>query len=186
MSEVSQSRFVRVAFVVAKLRAGEDSFFLLRYNPKWHDLNLIGGHEDAKDAGNLARTARRELREEVPLIRGYSEYRLEALSGPTFFGPIISKSKNVSSTYEAYFYLLTIDESPARLVHMLTGKSKNVWVEQRKLLSPSRFKLSNYIRLLDHSIEGGLRAIPFSSNSNLISIRNHFEGVSGDQLRFHF
>lgn len=185
MTEEAHIRFVRVGFVVVKLRAGEDSFFLLRYNPKWHDLNLIGGHEDPKDAGNLERTARRELREEVPLIRMLSEYRLQKLIDPVRHGPIFSKSQNVNSIYEAYFYLLLIEDSPAPLVHMLTSRSKNLWVEQRNLTGKSRFRLSNYIGILNENVTGGLRSIPYSSTSNLLSMRNHFDGHDGSQLKFY-
>lgn len=185
MADETDIRFVRVAFVVVKLRAGEESFYLLRYNPKWNDLNLIGGHEDTKDGGIIERTARRELREEVPLIRTFEEYRLSALSEPVIYGPVMSKSKNVVTRYEVHFYLLKLDSSPAPLVHLLTSRSKNVWIDQRNLES-KRYRISSYIELLNNSVVGGLRAIPYSSNTNMISIRNHFDGQIGDQMRFHF
>lgn len=186
MDENSNTRFVRVAFVVVKLRAGDESFYLLRFNPKWQDLNLIGGHEDPKDGGSLERTARRELREEVPLIRMFHDYRLNSLGKPVEYGPLVSKSRNVWTKYEAWFYLLKIEGSPAPLVHLLTARSKNVWIDQQTLLEGQNYRLSRYISLLDSMMKGGLRAVPFSSTTNLISIRNHFDGRNSDQLRFLF
>jgi hypothetical protein len=58
-------RISRGGFVVIKLIINSDVFLLLRKNPKWDDLNLIGGHEKDRDRGSLLKTALRELWEEV-------------------------------------------------------------------------------------------------------------------------
>src|ERR1700681_2120072 len=70
--KMNATRKSRVGFVIIKLSVAGTAYFLMRINPKWKDVNFIGGHAKIRDADNLAITARRELWEEVPAIRRYA------------------------------------------------------------------------------------------------------------------
>jgi len=101
----------------------------MRSNPKWKDLNFIGGHEKPRDAGNLAMTARRELWEEVPSVRAYERFHLEQLTDELNYRPILSKSKGDYVQYQLkYYFLFKIESSPEALVENIGAWSRNVWV----------------------------------------------------------
>jgi hypothetical protein len=76
----SLPRKSRVAFVVIKLSVLGIAYYLMRVDSKWKDINLIGGHEKDRDSGDLEKTARRELGEEVPSIRDYNQFDMDGSS----------------------------------------------------------------------------------------------------------
>lgn len=174
----------RVGFVVIKLRVAETVFYLMRFNAKWKDINFIGGHDKRRDAGDLKNTARRELWEEVPSLRGYPKLELEPLSGIVGHGPILSRSKGDYVAYDIQFFLLKIDRSPSKLIELLSSRTRNVWVPEEELIHPSRYRLSGLVKLLDQLTPGGLRNIPFSSATNMSGWRSYFEPQDDRQLRF--
>lgn len=174
----------RVGFVVIKLRVGETVFYLMRVNSKWKDINFIGGHDKRRDSGNLMSTARRELWEEVPSLRGYPRLNLEALSGVVRYGPVLSRSKGDQVEYEVQFFLLKIDQSPAALVELLSSRTRNVWVSEEELAHPGKYRLSSLVKLLDRVVPGGIRNIPFSSATNMSDWRSYFEPQDDIQLKF--
>src|SRR5215468_12386507 len=135
---VAENRSI-VAFAIVKVAVAGAAYFLMRLNPKWKDINFVGGHAKERDAGSLERTARRELWEEVPSIRRYSEFHLEALTSRMRYGPIESLSRGGLIEYEVQFFLVRIDRSPEALVKMLGSRSKNLWVSQYELLFQNRF-----------------------------------------------
>jgi 8-oxo-dGTP pyrophosphatase MutT (NUDIX family) len=81
------------------------AYYLMRVDPKWKDINFIGGHEKDRDSGNFERTARRELWEEVPSIRDYREFDVVPLTTELYYGPIESRSKGGTVEYELRFFL---------------------------------------------------------------------------------
>jgi hypothetical protein len=129
----SPPRKSRVAFVIIKLSVLGMAYYLMRVDPKWKDINLIGGHEKDRDSGNLEKTARRELWEEVPSIRD-SEFYLVPLTSELHYGPIESRSKHEKVQYELRFFLLKIMNSPENLVAGLGDRTKNIWVSEQDLL----------------------------------------------------
>jgi NUDIX domain len=101
---MSMSETSRVGFVIIKMRAEGASYYLMRINPKWKDINFIGGHEKPRDVKNLKTTARRELWEEVPSIRARVDFHLEPLTPEVIHGPILSKSRGVNVEYQIQFF----------------------------------------------------------------------------------
>ena len=172
----------RVGFVVVKLSVGGAAFFLMRLNAKWKDVNFIGGHEKLRDSGNLEKTARRELWEEVPSIRGYSDVTLEPLTQLMHYGPIRSRSNGGDVEYEIQFFLLRISYSPEVLVEMLSSRTKNIWVAEHDLLNRTRFRVSGLVDLLERSLPGGLQEIAYSSPIDLDFMRNRFMSTHGKQI----
>src|SRR5262249_27251097 len=151
---------------------------------KWRDINFIGGHSKDRDAGSLERTARRELWEEVPSIRYYSEFLLEPLTPKMPYGPIKSLSRGDVVKYEVQFFLVRVESSPQTLVEMLGSRSKNIWVSQYDLLLQARFRVSGLVRCLDESYPGGLDRIPYSSGIDLAFMRDRIERLNSKQLEF--
>jgi hypothetical protein len=172
-----------VGFAVVKLVAAGTPFFLMRLNPKWRDINFIGGHAKARDARSLETTARRELWEEVPSIRGH-KFRLEPLTAIMEYGPIKSLSRGVNVEYELQFFLVKIDQSPEALVEMLGSRTKNIWIAQNELLSARRFRVSGLVKFLNAALPGGLEAIPYSSSTDLSFLRERFERLEDKQIAF--
>ena len=174
----------RVAFVVIKLAVGGKSYFLMRYDPKWRDVNFIGGHVKDRDMADLRKTARRELWEEVPSVRPYDSIELEPLTSEVHYGPIHSRSRSDHVSYDLQFFLLKIGHHPEQFVQLLSLRSKNVWVAQDEMLNVGRFRISGLAKLLDESFPGGIAAIPDSSPTDLYKLRDRFENFDGDQLSF--
>jgi hypothetical protein len=175
-------RVSRVGLVVIKLCAQGAPYYLMRLNQKWKDVNFIGGHEKPRDVGNLAKTARRELWEEVPSIRSDVKFHLEPLTREVHHGPIVSKSKGINVEYQLQFFLLKIDSSPESLVEMISVRSKNVWVTEDELISQTRFRVSGLVAVLHHLLPVGLTSIPYSFPADLTSIHRRFRQVSSEQL----
>jgi hypothetical protein len=173
-----------VAFAVVKLAVAATPYFLMRLNPRWKDINFIGGHVKDRDAGNLEKTARRELWEEVPSIRTYRSFHLEPLTKQMNYGPIKSLSRGYEVEYEIQFFLVRISQSPETLVEMLGSRTKNVWISQCELLRPTRFRVSQLVGFLDRVSSGGLEAIPYSSPTDLGIMRERFERLGREQLEF--
>jgi hypothetical protein len=174
----------RLGLVVIKLSVGSEPFFLMRLNAKWKDVNFIGGHEKERDGQNLGRTARRELWEEVPPVRGRDDFTLEPLTQVVHYGPILSRSRGNEVEYELQFFLLKIGQSPAGLADMFSSRTKNIWVSERDLMSQRRFRVSGLVTLLDSLFPGGLSAIPYSSPVDLHFMRDRFVDTSGKQIEF--
>jgi hypothetical protein len=159
----------RCGFAVVKLRIDRDDYFLMRSDPYWKDLNFIGGHERARDRGSLKNVARRESREEVRALRELKSAGLEALTEELIYGPVYSPSAKGDVEYAVRFFLLRFEESPEALVKALGPRTPNVLVRQEDLLSGKRHRISRLADLLDRSVPGGIRAVPYSWPKGLAS-----------------
>jgi NUDIX domain-containing protein len=173
-----------VGFVVVKVAVAGIPYFLMRLNPRWKDINFIGGHAKERDAGSLETTARREFWEEVPAIRRYEVFHLESLTPRVQYGPIKSISRGSEVQYDLQFFLVKIDQSPEILVEMLGSRSKNLWVSQHELVQPRRYRVSGLVKFLNQALPGGLEAIPYSSPTDLGFMRERFERTEGKQIEF--
>jgi hypothetical protein len=174
----------RAGFVVVKLHVNEEAYYLMRVNPKWKDLNFLGGHQKGRDGGDLEKTARRELWEEVPLLRNAGDLQFVQLTDLVQYGPIHSQSKGGNVEYELKFFLLKLDKLPEGVVQMFGRRTKNVLVAEADLLHGQRFRVSGLVKLLDSIVPDGLRGLPFSSTTDLGSLRKQFEHLQDFQLEF--
>jgi hypothetical protein len=177
-------RKARVGFAVIKLRFEGAFRYLMRYNPKWMDVNFVGGHEKERDLGRLERTASRELWEEVPSIRNETNISLLKLTDPLNYGPVESRSRGDWAEYEVQFYLLKIGSSPRLLVENLSRRSKNLLVPQEELIEPRTIRLSGYVNLLNHALLGGVATIPPSSDVDLGHLE--YQVGFGDLAQYRF
>jgi hypothetical protein len=169
------TRTARVGFVILKLRVEGATYYLMRFNPKWKDINFIGGHEKSRDTNDLKKTAQREFWEEVPSIRSYADVTLEALTDTIDYGPVYSKSRGDRASYVMQFFLVRMPESPNRLIEQLSSRSKNIWVPETEFLTTKNFHLSDLARFFAAVVPGGLESIPLSSTDDLSSLRPYFE-----------
>jgi hypothetical protein len=179
MSKIGESR---LGLVVIKLCAEGTPYYLMRLNPKWKDVNFIGGHEKPRDLGNLEKTARRELWEEVPSIRSHINFQLEPLTREVHHGPIVSKSKGNTVEYQLQFFLLKMESPPEALIEMISVRSRNVWLTEDELVSQTRYRISGLVGALHHVSPGGLASIPYSSQAEVAVIHRRFRHVSSEQL----
>lgn len=178
-------RKARIGLTVVKALVADVPYLLMRANPQWKDISFIGGHEKARDGGDLQKTARRELWEEVPSIRSYTDFLLEPLTPELHYGPVHSRSRGDQADYEVQFFLLRIDSSPTIFVRSLGSRTRNIWIPEYDLLGSAKYRLSGYVELLDQNLSGGLRAIPYSFVSDLRPLTRHFEAArDSSQLQF--
>jgi len=171
----------RIALVVIKLAAAGRGYYLMRADPRWHDLNFIGGHLKPRDRESFERAAIRELWEEVPSVRGYT-IALEPITNQLQYGPVYSRSKGADVRYVIQFFLLVLTEYPSKLVDSSGGRSKNMWIPEDKLTVDGRLRLSGFVSLLNSEVEGGLPAIRYSSATDLVHLRQKFEQFDEKQL----
>ncbi|QGZ93203.1 NUDIX domain-containing protein [Terricaulis silvestris] len=162
-----EPRRSRCGFVVAKFLAGTEALYLMRRSKKWHDINFVGGHEEQRDRDSLARTAHREMLEEVPQLRKRPGLNLFPLTTELEHGPVYSQSKRDLVAYELQFFLLRCEASPNSFLQSMTSRSPNILLSEQEMLGSKRYKISGLVELLDRSYPGGLHSLPLSWESNL-------------------
>lgn len=166
-----KNRETKCAFVVFKLIVKGRDYYILRRDKDWNDLNLIGGHQEVKDNGNLLRTARRELFEELSALRGAVDIKLIPITDKVKYGPVWSESARKQSTYHLQFYLAELKNNPAALSKTLSPQSMNYLVDSDELkLAMEQKDVSNFLSLLESTIQGGLEAIPYSWQDDLSTV----------------
>ena len=161
-------RQVRCAFVVIKFKIDEEEYFLLRRDKDWNDLNLVGGHQESQDRGNFARTAKRELFEELSAWKGKAKAELTPITEQLYYGPVWSESANCESLYQLVFFAAHLDAEPETVVKVFGGGSKNFLVDYESLkLGIERKDVSSLLCLLEAEAPGGLEGIPVSMERDL-------------------
>jgi hypothetical protein len=165
MSEVRKKS--RCGFIVAKFVLDGEDYFLMRRDPKWRDVNFVGGHEQVQEGGNLRRAARRELLEEVPAMRTFGAFELLSLTDELKYGPIASRSAQCEVEYVLRFFLLEFNETPTTLLENLRSRSLNVLVSYSDLIVPQVRRVSGLVKVLDDALPHGLKGIPYSWPSDL-------------------
>ena len=155
------------AFVVIKLKTSTDDWYLMRRNSVWKDINFIGGHAIDRDSQNLEKTAYRELLEEVPSLRTLKSFSFEPLTDKVEFGPVFSKSAGCRVKYILRFFLVQFKEQPHKLLESLNGRTRNLLVRRRDLISPHKYSISQIVDLLKASLPRGLDSIPYSWKEDL-------------------
>ncbi len=170
----------RLAFVVIKLRLAGKPYFLLRKNPKWKDVNFIGGHQEDRD-GSPLRAARRELFEEVPSIRRLGGVTLVPLIEHVSYGPIFSRSSGANVLYEIDFFLLNLASDPNHLLTGLAVRTQNRLIAEEALKHSGKIRVSSLVDLLDKLYAGGISSIPYSSTLEIMSAEKT-KVASGTQL----
>jgi 8-oxo-dGTP pyrophosphatase MutT (NUDIX family) len=176
-------RVSRGGFVVIKLLVDGEICLLLRKNPKWKDLNLIGGHEKTRDGESLAKTALRELWEEVPSVRKNTSFSLRELTDELEYGPVVSRSVGEETLYLIQYFLFQLDDEPTFLLENLGARTRNVLVSESDLLGDQSGRISGLVWFLDRIYLGGLKSIPLSSPINIHSAGQRLRG-SLAQLEF--
>jgi len=152
----------RCAFVVIKFRIEGEDHLLMRRDPDWKDINFIGGHERPQDGRSLGRAARRELLEEVPALRTFNSFELVPLTEEISHGPIFSRSAGCQVKYVLRFFMLRFIDNPKPLFEALGPRTLNILVNESDLLIRHRSGISGLVNVLDSTLRGGLRAIPYS------------------------
>lgn len=167
----------RVGFVAAKFIVRGDVFFLMRRSIKWLDISFIGGHAEPRDGNKLARTAYRELLEEVPAFRKGGDIALLPLTNEFCYGPVYSRSAHAVVGYELQFFLLHLLSPPNFVIPLFGPRTPNLLVSQRALLERQQDSVAALVDLLHSVVPGGLEQIPLSWPNDLGQIL----GSSGRQ-----
>lgn len=152
----------RCGFVVIKFNIDAEDYFVMRLNPKWKDMNFVGGHEIPRDGGSLERAARRELLEEVPALRTFRCFELAPLTDDISYGPIFSHSAGCQVEYLLQFFLLRFNDSPKPLFEALGTRTRNALVSQKDLLTQRKYRVTGLVNVLNDTLPGGLQLIPYS------------------------
>ncbi len=155
-------RTTRCGFIVIRVRVDSEDYVLMRRNPDWQDVNFIGGHEKDRDRGNLETTVRRELLEEVPVLRTFRSFEIAPITDLVTYGPVHSRSANRQTEYVLQFFRLKFLSPPIPLIESLGAKSNNRFVRLTHMISKQRPRVSNLACTLHEMLDSGLQAIPLS------------------------
>lgn len=168
---MSNNKETRCAFVVIKLKIGGEDYFILRRDKDWNDLNLIGGHQEAADKGEFARTAKREMFEELSALRGRAKIDLFPITEKISYGPVWSESAKRTSIYCVQMYLAELAEDPKVLAKTLSTRSMNYLVGVEDLREAIANKdVSAFVEVLEENVPGGLAGIPYSWKNDLADV----------------
>lgn len=176
----------RCAFVIIKLKISGEDWLIMRRNPSWKDINFIGGHENDRDNRNRQRTAKRELLEEIPVLKGFRSHKLEKLTGEIAYGPILSRSASCEVKYDLQFFLLRFSRAPKPVLESLHGRTLNIMLRENDLLVQRKYKISALVRLLDRTLPGGLKSIPYSWSADLREVISASDLLLEKQTEFAF
>jgi len=109
-----------IACVIIGLNVGDELALLFLRHKKWKDWSLVGGHVEADEQGDWARTAARETEEELPPLVHKRDFVLLPLLEPISWGPEKSKSAGGQLTnYTAQFFALKFLTNPMDLLRRL-------------------------------------------------------------------
>lgn len=150
-------RNIELAHVVVKFQVAKDSYHLLHRHRKWDDYNLVGGHVEPGEEALWARTAAREVEEELPPLHHRVDFILvPLLRSPLTWGPQRSRSAGGELTvYTAQFFRMVFRKSP---IDLLLGVNDVVFIRGDELVGHP--KVSDMVRRLDGVLSGGLAAVP--------------------------
>jgi hypothetical protein len=128
------TRQSHIACVLIGLKVGDEFALLFMRHKKWKDWSLVGGHVEADEQGDWARTAVRETEEELPpLVHRRDFILLPLLDKPISWGPEKSKSAGGQPTnYTAQFFALKFLTNPVDLLRRLP-KEELLLVPERLL-----------------------------------------------------
>lgn len=152
-------RKVSLAHVVVKFQVAGDSYYLLHRHRKWGDYSLVGGHVEPGEEGLWARTATREVEEELhPLHHRRDFILVPLLRTPLTWGPQRSRSAAGEMTvYTAQFFRMVLRKSPIQLLDTFLGNDA-VILRGEDLVGNAL--VAEMVRMLDGVLPGGLAAIP--------------------------
>ena len=181
----NQPKISKCTFVIIKLKISNEEWFIMRRDSRWKDLNFIGGHEGPQDRGNRKKTAKRELLEEIPALRKIKSYQLEPLTAEIEHGPIFSRSARCQVKYLLQFYLLKFKDHPYILLESLRGRTLNIMINQRELISKRKHRISRLVEVLDDALTNGFNSIPYSWNEDLEKTALSNGLLSCNQMEIH-
>lgn len=150
-------RNIELAHVVVKFQVAGDSYYLLHRHRKWDDYSLVGGHVEPGEEELWARTAAREVEEELhPLHHRRDFILVPLLRAPLTWGPQRSRSAAGEMTvYTAQFFRIVFRKSP---IDLLIDIQDVVFIRGDDLAGHR--KVSDMVHRLDGVLRGGLAAVP--------------------------
>jgi len=178
----NQARKSRCGFVVIKFRVNDECYYLMREDPRWKDVNFIGGHECSRDGGSLERTARRELLEEVPSVRLVSDVELVPLTDEVVYGPVYSRSAESQVEYILDFFRLKFVNDPRPMLEAAGPRTHNKLIRERALLVQGTYRVSKLVGFLGDILRGGLELIPCSWPDDIVTSLHHSSLLRVNQL----
>lgn len=154
----------RAAFIVIKARTiFRGIVYLFDYNKNWDSFNLVGGKEEASDAGLSEKTALRELHEELGMNADSVQ-----LTDLTPSGPIESYSTlgrfGVLTKYSTKFYFARMKRSP-------TLRARHRWFSLKELKNRSGTRGEQFLL---HPVYFGYLLDP---STGIERLPNSFEGT---------
>ena len=172
----------RCGFIVMKFQIDGAPHYLMRRDARWKDINFIGGHERDQDGRSLRRAARRELLEEVPVLRSFNSFDLSPLTDEFSHGPVFSHSAASQVKYQLQFFLIAFLKNPKPLLEKLGTRTDNVLVSQDDLMVPHFHRVSGLVTALDKSLPGGLQRILYSWPNDVGPTMRDISVSQGSQL----
>lgn len=155
-----RQEFIAKAVIKARIRGRRNPVYLVQYDNKAQQYQIIGGRKRSTDA-NMQTVMRREIEEELRQnhLVYPRDYELQELASD-------SKFSHISPTYGAYTeYRITTYQMLIRRPQLILGPHDK-WVTQSELLAGAtkdRERIFEpYLRELDEQLPSGLEGLPLS------------------------
>lgn len=164
-----------VAYVVVRLLIGADSYWLLRWHPKWSDWSLLGGHVEANEREDWLLAAERETDEEMAPLRVGEDVRVVALPvAPTSFVRNSRSAAGAKTQYEVRWFALEFLRDPVECLDRLDASLFALVREDdlRRSVSSVRLPVAaivrDAVRLLTGTVGHGIASDRLSTLSPLL------------------
>ncbi|MDF3067257.1 MAG: hypothetical protein K0R38_2858 [Polyangiaceae bacterium] len=149
-----------IAYIVVKLRIGDEDCLLLNIHRKWGDWTFPGGHVEPYDADFRAAAVREAMEELAPLRPGeHFEIAPEPLASPEW-GPVASPTHfGVATRYQSAFFSLQFKKPPTDCLPWLPPGEFRFHPMSNVL---ERRDVGNVVKVLRYDLATNWSSIPLS------------------------
>lgn len=159
-------RHTDASLVVIRFRIGHTTHQLFRRNQKWNDWSLVGGHMEPGEEGMWAKTAAREVEEEMPGLLHQKDFILVPILPATVsWGPDISKSANLPTTYTIQYFTMRFMDHPVKLLSNLPIGEFKLFPEYR--VGFNEASTGKPIKVLRETLGGNFSDVKLSWDDNM-------------------
>lgn len=156
------ARYVHLAQIVIKIPVDSKPYFLLRWNSKWKDWGLVGGHVEPEEQGDYKATAIRESNEELVPWKHDKDFVIVPFPFRAItWGPVLSKSNGNTPTFytSKFFYLMLLDE-PRKMLDRLPMSS--FVLLDKKAIDNSKIPTDGILRIVKAMAKQNHMQIPYA------------------------
>ena len=155
---IRRTRHVSI-FIKAKSRRRRCDLFLFQYNSSWRAYNVIGGKYREDDGGDLNRTAKRKMAEELRLSENAFSVQPLAVSEVTTCEVSKRCGAYTEYTFKAYQAFL---HQPLKLSHLERWFTREEMLAGRGSQGEEIMTYRELLNAIERELPNGLKGLPYS------------------------